>query len=116
MKTRHAFIVPIVAALMATSLLADSPESKAGSSEKKPDTPESKSDSASSESKVVLADLPAAAQATIKAKLGNIPIDEIEKKAVKIVVYKVEYRKDGMKIEFMVDNDGKLIPIERDDD
>ncbi len=69
----------------------------------------------SSESKVTLADLPAAVQAAIKVKIGDNPIDEIEKKTKQgQVAYKVEFRKDGMKIEFMVDSDGKLVPVALD--
>ena len=68
-----------------------------------------------SESKVTLADLPLAAQTAIKAKLGNLPVDEIEKKSEKgQVFFKVEYFKDEMKIEFKIDEAGKLLPFGHD--
>ena len=90
MKTR--FVIPLAATLMAAFTLIGC-----------------------SESKVALADLPPAAQAAIKVKIGGLSIDEIEKKSEKgQVVYKVEFRKDGMKIEFEVDKDGKPVPLERD--
>ena len=68
-----------------------------------------------SESKVALTDLPLAAQTAIKAKLGNLPVDEIEKKSEKgQVFFKVEYFKDEMKIEFKIDEAGKLLPFGHD--
>jgi len=48
-------------------------------------------------------------------KTGDAQIDEIEKKTEKgRSVYKVEFQKDGMKIEFMVDGEGRPVPLERD--
>jgi len=62
-----------------------------------------------------LSDLPASAQTAIRMKTGDAQIDEIEKKTEKgRSVYKVEFQKDGMKIEFMVDGEGRPVPLERD--
>ena len=68
-----------------------------------------------SESKIALADLPLAAQTAIKAKLGALPIDEIEKKSEKgQIFYKVDYFRNEMKIEFKIDGNGKVLPFGHD--
>ena len=62
------------------------------------------------ESNPKLTDLPPAAQAAIKAKVGDATIDEIEKETEKgKVVYQVEAKKDGTKIEFKVDDAGMIV-------
>ncbi|MDQ3314381.1 MAG: hypothetical protein M3505_07095 [Verrucomicrobiota bacterium] len=62
------------------------------------------------ESKPKLTDLPVAAQAAIKARVGDATIEEIEKETEKgQIVYQVEAKKNGTKIEFKVDNDGKIV-------
>jgi len=54
--------------------------------------------------------LPRAAQATVKAKLGDARIEEIEKELEKRqVVYQVEAKKDGTKIEFKVNDAAQLV-------
>jgi hypothetical protein len=89
MKTRLSLIIPLVAALLAASALV-------GCSDK--------------ETKVVFADLPPVVQAAIKVQVGDVPIEKIEKETEKgQVVYKVEAKKDGKKIELKVDSDGKLV-------
>ncbi len=63
-----------------------------------------------SESKVAFADLPPAVQAAVKVQVGDVPIVKIEKETEKgVVVYKVEAKKDGKKVELKVDSDGKLV-------
>ena len=63
-----------------------------------------------SESKVAFTDLPPAVQAAIKIQVGETPIEKIEKETEKgQVVYKVEAKKDGKKIELKLDSDGKLV-------
>lgn len=62
------------------------------------------------ESKPKLADLPPAAQAAIKAKVGDATIEEIEKETEKgKIVYQVEAKKNGTKMEFKVDESGKIV-------
>jgi len=65
-----------------------------------------------SESKVAFTDLPPAVQAAIKVQVGDVPVDkiEIEKETEKgQVVYEVETKKDGKKVDFKMDSDGKVI-------
>lgn len=62
------------------------------------------------ESKPKLTDLPPAAQAAIKAKIGDATIEEIEQETEQgQVVYQVEAKRDGKKIEFKVDREGKVV-------
>jgi uncharacterized membrane protein YkoI len=87
MKTR--LTVPIVLALMAAFALPSCSES---------------------ESKIAMTDLPLAVQAAIKAQVGDVPIEKIERETEKgQVVYKVEAKRDGKKIELKVDSNGKLV-------
>jgi len=64
------------------------------------------------ESKVAFTDLPPAVQAAIKVQVGDVPVDkiEIEKETEKgQTMYEVETKKDGKKVEFKMDSDGKVI-------